>query len=493
VKLVRRLTLYLFAVIGAVFALDTYLSLKQHLALFDADIRHDERDLGLALGRAVESAWIDRGRDHALDLVRELNERETDIRIRFVFLDADPGSQFGPDAPRDALEAIRSAGTVTHARGELEKRIYTYVPLEIPGERRATLELSESLADEHVYLVSRLRSELGTAALLIAASGLVAWVVGVRVVGQPIRALVNKARRIGTGDFSGPLALARRDELGELAEEMNVMSDRLDAAARRIAAESSARIEALEQLHHAERLGTVGKLASGIAHELGTPLNIVSGRAQMILSGEVVERDEVTHTARIVVEQVERMTRIVRQLLDFCRRGNPQRRAADALQIARQTTELLAPLAAKHRVELSHTGPPDPTVVYVDPGQLQQALANLVVNAIQATPRDGHVQVRVESAEHGPSPDVTTQPGPYAILAVEDDGEGIPADQLSAVFDPFFTTKGVGEGTGLGLSVAHGIVQEHGGWIDVSSEPGRGSCFRIWLPRRGDDPGSDRR
>src|SRR5439155_6121177 len=127
-------------------------------------------------------------------------------------------------------------------------------------------------------------------------------------------------------------------------------------------------------------------------------------------------------------------------------------------------------------------GPLDPVLARLDPSQLQQALANLVVNAIQASSAGGHVGLRVDSRErwgaaHGRAP------GPYVVIAVADDGEGIPAERLPAIFDPFFTTKPVGEGTGLGLSVAHGIAEEHGGWIEVRSEPGRGSCFEIWLPR----------
>ena len=108
VKLVRRLTLYLLGAIGVVFALATYLSLEQHLALFDADLRRDDRQLGLALSKAVERAWADHGRDYALDLVRAISDREAAIRIRFVFLDDAPGTELGPDAPRDALEAIRN-------------------------------------------------------------------------------------------------------------------------------------------------------------------------------------------------------------------------------------------------------------------------------------------------------------------------------------------------------------------------------------------------
>ena len=131
----------------------------------------------------------------------------------------------------------------------------------------------------------------------------------------------------------------------------------------------------MEQLHHAERLSTIGKLASGIAHELGTPLNVVSGRAQMILSGEVTESDDVTKIARIVVDQVERMTRIVRQLLDFSRRRSAEKRPIDVAYLARQTAALLEPIAARHRVSLLCVGSPEALTVAADPGQLQQARA----------------------------------------------------------------------------------------------------------------------
>src|SRR5204863_590761 len=125
----------------------------------------------------------------------------------------------------------------------------------------------------------------------------------------------QKARRVGTGDLSGPLHLRQRDELGELANEINLMCERL-------AEERGAREQATEQLRHADRLTTVGKLASGLAHELGTPLNVVRGRAKLIVDHEV-EGKEVTDSARIVVEQAERMTALIRQLLDFARPRAP--------------------------------------------------------------------------------------------------------------------------------------------------------------------------
>jgi signal transduction histidine kinase len=225
-------------------------------------------------------------------------------------------------------------------------------------------------------------------------------------------------------------------------------------------------------------------LASGLAHELGTPLNVVAGRAKMIATGEIESPEEGTESARIIVEQTERMTRIVRQLLDFARRRGSEKRNADLGALARQTAELLDPLAVKRGVSLRCEEPSGRVSAAVDASQIQQALTNLVVNAIQASDRGRGVSIAVSLRDEAPEGPRGPRPGgPWAVIEVRDQGSGIPREHLPEVFDPFFTTKAVGEGTGLGLSIAHGIAEEHGGWIDVESEPQRGSCFRIWLPR----------
>jgi signal transduction histidine kinase len=160
-----------------------------------------------------------------------------------------------------------------------------------------------------------------------------------------------------------------------------------------------------------------------------------------------------------------------------------EKRGADLGALARQIASLLEALGTKRGVSIQCLPPPRPVRAHVDAAQIQQALTNLVVNAIHASERGSIVRITVSSRDTGPEGARVAQQGAWAVLEVRDQGTGIAADKLPEIFDPFFTTKPVGEGTGLGLSVAYGIAQEHGGWIEAESEPAHGSCFRIWLPQ----------
>jgi signal transduction histidine kinase len=252
-------------------------------------------------------------------------------------------------------------------------------------------------------------------------------------------------------------------------------------AHERVDAATAARIAAIEQLRHADRLMTVGKLASGIAHELGTPLNVVAGRAGMIADRETSPEETVSY-ARIIVDAADKMTRIIRSLLEFARRKGPQK-AAQALELmVARTLELLRPLGGKKRVTLAlEVGQASP--VDVDLNQFEQVVTNLVVNAIQSMTGEGKVVVALSDQRVRPPADIGGDEADYACVSVEDEGGGIAPEHVPHVFEPFFTTKDVGEGTGLGLSVAYGIVRDHGGWIAVQSALGKGTQFRVYLPK----------
>jgi signal transduction histidine kinase len=300
---------------------------------------------------------------------------------------------------------------------------------------------------------------------------------------RPMRKLSAQAERIGTGDFTTSVNLPGSDEIAKLSGTIERMRGQLAEAraAERIA--NAEKIETLEKLRHTERLATLGQLSAGIAHELGTPLNVIAGRAKLINSAGM-EPADISRSARIVGEQAERMTVIIRQLLSFARRGKARKQSVDLNVVLRGLQPLLEPTAHEQGIDLVINEAAQPLPIYVDPGQLQQVLLNLTLNGIQAMPEGGNITLTschvfdVEPPENIENKDVD-----WISLQVCDHGIGIEPDILRQIFDPFFTTKDVGQGTGLGLSIAYGIIEEHGGWIDVKSIPGKGSCFNVYLPK----------
>lgn len=242
--------------------------------------------------------------------------------------------------------------------------------------------------------------------------------------------------------------------------------------------ERSERELAIEQLRHAERLNIIGKLAAGVAHELGTPLNVISGSAEMLEASEPSHANSARY-AQIIIEQTRKISTIIRHLLDFGRRSGSSRVATDLNEVALHAIELLLPMARKRNCELLIEPSELRVPVIANSGEIEQVFSNLIVNALQAMSSGGTARVRV-SVETRDTAGASFRP--FACLAVRDDGPGIDERDIARVFDPFFTTKGVGEGTGLGLSVSYGIVQDHGGTIEVTSKKGQGALFRVLLP-----------
>jgi len=470
-KLILPLVLCVFAVLGT----DAFLRVQREMAMFESEMAKDHHLLGRALGAAVSAALATSGPEQAAALVRAANEEGSGLGLRWVWLDVPAPHPDGPRAPPPELAALSQQREVSWLDGGPNGYLYTYVPVS-GGARPAALEISESLAAEYAYVRGSMRDLLLNTGAIALGGGLLTMLLGLALVGRPLQRLAEQARRIGAGDLGVRLPATARDEIGSLGREMNRMGEQLEQATR-------ARAEALEQLRHADRLSTVGKLAAGIAHELGTPLNVIAARAKQVRTG-AFQGDKARSAAEIIETQCRDMTRIIRQLLDFAR-PRPARRVPmqDLGELARGTLEALAPLAGTRGVALRFRGA-TPLHASVDPGQVRQVLVNLVMNAVQASPRNEHVTVTLDQVDAAPPSSPGAPPTPCARVTVEDRGPGIPADVRARLFEPFFTTKDVGEGTGLGLSVAHGLAQEHGGWIAVDSEPGRGSRFSLLLPRR---------
>jgi two-component system NtrC family sensor kinase len=483
VKLAPRLTLAVVLAMVAVLALHGWHRTRRESALLDREGRRDHLLLGRALGIGMTATWRRSGEAAALALVDAMNQSESEIEIRWVWLDAappDPAAARAPEPVRRAAARGREVAWVERPAGRAD-RLYTYVPVRLPSGRSGAVELSESRSADEQFVGTSVRNAATATVTAAAACALLVMALGVALVGRPVRQLVAQARRVGAGDFTERLTLSRRDELGELAEEMNAMCDRLAAAHDRLLEETNARLAAQAGLEHADRLTTVGRLAAGLAHEVGTPLNVISQRAQMVLAREVTG-EAVFDAVRVVAEQADRITVIIRQLLDFARRRGPAKSVRDLRDVVAGVVSLLTPLAQKRRVAIARVQPDEAVEVELDAGQIHQALANLIVNAIDAMPAGGTMTVTVSRGRADPPAELGGRAAEFARVEVRDEGEGIPVEALPHVFEPFYTTKEVGEGTGLGLSVAYGLVREHGGWIAAQNAPAGGSVLTLYLP-----------
>jgi signal transduction histidine kinase len=233
----------------------------------------------------------------------------------------------------------------------------------------------------------------------------------------------------------------------------------------------------VDQLRHADRLNVIGTLATGIAHEIGTPLNVISGSAELVPDAR--NRQELEELSGVIRDQTQRISSIIRHLLDFGRRAGAKVTTLDLNEVARSCSSLLLPIARKQSSEIALAASTTAVMVHGNPSELQQVLSNLILNALQAMPSGGTVSLEIGVVSR---PDARGKPHAFGAVFVADTGQGIAPADLPRIFDPFFTTKGVGEGTGLGLSVSYGIVRDHAGSIEVDSVVGRGSRFTLLLP-----------
>jgi PAS domain S-box-containing protein len=222
------------------------------------------------------------------------------------------------------------------------------------------------------------------------------------------------------------------------------------------------------QLRRTERLAELGTLASGMAHEIGTPMNVILGRAEYLL--QRTDDEGMKKGLATIVTQVERITKVMNQLLAFARRRTPERRAVDLGEIVDDSLEMFEERIAHSRITVEKTIESSLPLVCADRDQLIQVLINLVMNSLHAMPEGGRLGLSLDRENR------------HVRLSVSDTGHGMPEEICSKVFDPFFTTKDFGKGTGLGLTVVKGIIEEHGGTIAVESVVDKGTTFWIRFP-----------
>jgi len=466
-----------------VVAAGTYFAIRHDVRLLREDMQADAVEICRTLAPLIQDAWRTSGEKRALQLIADADRENHEVDVRWVWLDGDGPEAQAAKLSADDQQAIRNGGTILVEDRDATGRgfLHTYVPVPVSPARTGAIELRESLDGLDRLSRAAIWRFAAMGAVLVVLSAATASLLGVWLVGRPLQQLTDKTRRVGNGDLSNPVHLVRRDELAELGLALNLMCNQLAAASERLRKETEARIAALEQLRHADRLKTVGRLASGMAHELGTPMNVVLARAELI--GLEAPSETVVASAKIIKAQIQLMSAMIRQLLDFGRRGRARKQAVDLRELAERTVQLLDPLAKGQNITLELRPGDSEVLAEIDGPQIQQVLSNLIENALHAMPKGGTVAVRIEAGPFQSAGEARTPEYGFARITVEDQGIGIPPEHLEHIFDPFFTTKEVGKGTGLGLSIAHGIVQDHAGWIEVTSTPGVGSQFLIYLRR----------
>jgi signal transduction histidine kinase len=491
VKIGARLFLYLSLPLIAIVLLLGFLNLRRSRALIQEELTREGRGIARLAKMAMEDYVRDRQLQDARELVdqitgyeRVLGARLFDDEGRILYESRNLDPQFS--LPTDTLQRVlrRREPIETAIRVKNDLIVSFMQPLESDqGEPLGAIQIlqAESFVDEEARAARASVVELTAIVILLTAS--VIFVVTRYSVARPIEELVRSLRGVGSGRLGTRLAVPRSDEFGRLAREFNAMGERLETAQRALLAEQEERRRAEVLLRDAERLASVGRLAAGLAHDIGTPLNVIGGRAEALLR-RLGSQDPARRNLGIIIAQIERIARTVRGMLDFSRVREPRLEAIQVTQVVGRVLELLEDRLREGSVRVETEFPPGLPRVVADADQLEQVFLNLATNALDAMPQGGTLAIRASRARRS---DPAGGDGPREFLAIDlaDTGVGIPPENLGRVFDPFFSTKDVGKGTGLGLSISYSIVREHGGFIDIGSEPGRGSRVGVFLPLQG--------
>jgi two-component system, NtrC family, sensor kinase len=430
--------------------------------------------------------------------------QEHENRITQIRIYSEKGKEvvsLWPDEPEELAQAdlniVRRGAAVAHAREEetlegREKIIYAASPIFNEGRFEGVVTVSTKREPS-----SELSRRLVTLTLTLLAMALISITILLyflfsQVLYRPVEDLLSTMTEAQTGNLNVSAPVHAPDEFGQLAASFNHMLARLRAMtiereayqkqlevrvqeATTELAERNTQLEEANatlfeiqrELTKFERLAAAGQLAAQFAHEVGTPLNLISGHVQLLArTTEHKGRERL----ELIGSQIARIERIVRNMLDATRRPRPHLEPLDLNALLRRIFEITAPTLATRQVELHTDFDETLPLIYGDNDQLQQVFINLINNSLDAMPQGGVLSFTTAVQED------------CVLVSCHDTGEGIRAEIKSRIFDPLFTTKQRGRGSGLGLAVAYQIIHEHGGAITVESEPGQGAEFQLRLP-----------
>jgi signal transduction histidine kinase len=491
-----KLIVSLVAVIVLVMAVHGYLSIQQDQENIERELTVGMRGFARILQAGLRQTIADtpdlkethrfidtaapRGNIHGVivyDLSGAAVAHSASIRYGTDFPELDP-TPIKKLNPRPVLQSGKGIdGYIREQKALLYYRIEPIV--DSCNQLRGAFVLARHGYGTFATIERRRNRILMTTSLLIILLSLLVLILVRRSVTQPINQLIRRIKEISQGERE-QVEIKGRDEVASLAREFNLMCQKLQESHARLVGEQQEKLKLEHELRHSERLASVGRLAAGLAHEIGTPLNIIGGRSEYLLR-RPRSAEELKDNLVVIRSQSDRIAAIVRQLLEFSRRREPVFQPIELSALLDNVKYLLAHQLREKDIRVETATLNTLPKISADPELLQQIFINLYSNSLHALGPGGVIKIGAEITARGII-QASPAAGHWLRISFEDNGAGIAPEHIGRVFDPFFTTKDVGEGIGLGLSVSYGIIQEHGGDIQVESEPGSFTRFIIYLP-----------
>ena len=454
------------------------------------------KELGRVLRASIEARGVSTALDHADRLSAEItratmrtlkstDEARWQIAIR-------PKSFLASKDPETAeeRERVRRAWRQRSHTERFGDDLYHLLPLRVtklgaPGDYEVAgiLEIRRDMSKVNSGWGDVLRA-LPLLAFIVLLTVVAVMAIVRSSVTRPIEKLVSGVDDVAQGDLSPVLLAERDDEIGAIATRFNEMTYSLRESRAETKRQNTTKLNLEQRLAQSQKMATLGQVAAEIAHEVGTPLNVIAGRAKG-MGRKADQPQAVRKNATIIAEQTARITRIIQRLLDFTRRkvGASGPQPVNLNEVILTTMDFLENQFAQSKVKTKLIRAEGLPPVLGDKDGLQQILINLLLNAVQAMTDGGKLVVET-SVETRRRPGLEAAPEqPYVLISVTDNGPGIPEDVRDKIFEPFYTSRQDSGGTGLGLAVSFGLAKAHDGWIEVrDADPPPGTQFRVYLP-----------
>lgn len=472
-KIGKRLAVVLLLTVIPLIAAHEYWSVQWTRRNYVGDLKRETR----ATMHGLAPILADFAQQQQWAQIRSLFDRMSADGAKSALLKADGSVWYGvPDFPRDLIDKAVQGGIHTTAF-EFEQTVtnrYWFCRI-VPLDSDRTigyLLVAQDWTDIGESLRQRMLPRIVAVLLVLASMSALIPVLVNRYVSKPLAELSRKVLRFSSG--ADPAETRSDDELHLLSEEFLRLDQQLTQAQVDLLERHRRELELERRLQRADRLATIGTLASGLAHEIGTPMGIVRTRAELLLEGNP-NPEKNRAGLEIIINQIERISGIVRMLLDYARGRELRRAEYDARTIVERVLKLVEAEAKRSGVRIVTELSNGPLTVECDPDQLQQVFVNLAVNAFDAmAPGGGTLTVTTTVEQKG-------HRSPILRVTFEDTGAGVPPEFQGRLFDPFFTTKPPGKGTGMGLSVSQSIMHDHNGEISFETESS-GSRFYVTMP-----------